>query len=285
MKSRKWPSRFGMVLVIAFSLVACKVIEDKVDGVVKLTDCFEGQDSAAIVAGEVVSYSDPAYKLVTMLKIQRPAHSSICTGTLISDRVILTAAHCVSGVGPTDVTANFVSSMGCSMNQQKKAGISADSIVIHPEFDGSPQSLADLALVFLKTEVPRDQQRVPLIERGENASDDRVLLLGFGITGEAQTDSRTLRRVYKSLNTDLTFRERAIYVDQAKTPGGFCRGDSGAPILVENSGKLHILGVNSANIGTQADNECHTMSVAMNMNYFADWIHQEMSLFSSDLNH
>jgi hypothetical protein len=54
--------------------------------------------------------------------------------------------------------------------------------------------------------------------------------------------------------------------------GGFCRGDSGGPIIGELWGEPYIMAVNSANVGIEDHKECQTLSIAMAAPEFSDWI-------------
>lgn len=274
----------GGLFLLAAVLTGCSTFAGGLKPVAQILQCREAHRSShdAIIGGQEVGFGDPDQKLVTMLKIRRNDHESICTGTLLSDRVILTAAHCVEGVSPGNISARFTTTSGCPVNHVREASISVIRTVAHKNFDGSPQSLADLALLYLEDEAPPEQRRIPILGRNEKPAEDRILLVGFGITGEKNKDSQVLRRVYKSLSKDVTYRERALIVNQLGGRGGFCRGDSGAPIIAEVWGEPRIIGVNSANIGIKPDTECQTLSLAINVVEFSDWIqNHQKNLVSS----
>lgn len=207
-----------------------------------------------------------------MIRARRGNSDAICTGSLLSNRIVLTAAHCVDGLTPADIEVRLTTTEGCPVMQQQMIDILADKISVHEDFDGSPESYSDLALIRLKTSAPHDVTRLPIVTDVQPPTSDRVVLLGFGITDEHSKDSQILRRIHKSIAGDLSFKEKIIAINQQSGSGGFCRGDSGAPIIAEIWGEPYVLGVNSATVGLKPESECHTMSIAMSAPYFSSWI-------------
>ncbi len=67
-------------------------------------------------------------------------------------------------------------------------------------------------------------------------------------------------------------KDKFLIVNQTSGSGGFCRGDSGAPLIGEIWGEPYIVGINSANVGIRPQTECQTLSIAMNTTDFTDWI-------------
>ncbi len=230
-----------------------------------------GNVSDHIVGGTVVAADDPDQQLVVMLKMRKGEKESVCTGTLIGERVILTAAHCVENVHVENIHPFFVTGAGCPVNQVRPTRGEVIRKLVHRGFDGTPQSLSDLALLYLADSAPTEQRRLP-IAKTERPTQDQVMLIGFGITRETARDSQVLRRISKSWQQDLQPRGRALVIDQTKGSGGFCRGDSGAPVIGESWGEPQVWAVNSANVGITPDTECQTMSLAMDTRVFADWI-------------
>jgi secreted trypsin-like serine protease len=268
------------MIATAFALnMGCSTL-DPTTGAYQLTANLLSCQPAAykgssIVGGKVVEGGDPDQRLVTMLKIKRDGRDHVCTGTLISDRVILTAAHCVVDASTSDIEASFVTKEGCPVHQLQTQVREIDRFVVHEEFDGDPRSFADVALVLLKEKAPEDQSRIPLLPTELKLTSDSVTFLGFGITDEKQKNSQVLRRVDKSFTRDFKVESRTITVNQSGGSGGFCRGDSGAPLIGEVWGEPYVLGINSANIGLKPGTECQTASLAMSTEFFGVWISEK----------
>lgn len=72
--------------------------------------------------------------------------SSICSGSIISETVILTAAHCLEKATPQDVTAH----VGITYANQIKydAGYDSNKIAIHPSYDRATHDY-DFGLIWV----------------------------------------------------------------------------------------------------------------------------------------
>ena len=270
---------------ISTALIGCSSTSSLAPGYQLLGDLTQCEPTlekqSTIVSGKVVTLGDPDQKLVSMIKIERNGKLHICTGALLSDRSILTAAHCVWGASEDDVRVSFVTNEGCQPYHRRKMELEVESFKTHDDFDSTPQSFSDIAVLKLAGPAPKDSQRLPLLADNETPSSDKLVLLGFGITKEDQKDSQILRKIEKSFKEDLRKKDRTLLVDQTSKKGGFCRGDSGAPLIVELWNEPYILGVNSANIGLEKGQECQAASLAINVssNHFRDWISKTVADF------
>lgn len=228
----------------------------------------EGIDKP-IVSGTEVSANLPEAKSAVLLLITRGSNLHACTGVFVKQKVLLTAAHCVAGVQATNVRIVF-HTHGSSMdhaNDQHPA-----KIRIHEKYDGTPECHADLALLNLSSLPPAGYEPVKLHLDKEKITTDEILLLGYGITDETKKDSMILRQVKKSFKNDIHWKDIYFGIDQKSASGGFCRGDSGAPVFVMVGKERRLLGINSFTVGLEKDRECHTASVAMSAAHFNSWI-------------
>lgn len=270
-----------IALILVFSLSSCdpKPADERSPNAVQFDlDCVPDQPSN-IVGGKIVNLNDSDSKKVVLLLVRRNNVVTSCTGVPISDRIILTAAHCINTADPNNIQVIFHTDMNCSSGYTRENLISSKSYILHPDFDGSLNSKADIALILLSERIPANYQISQLYTEGENLTSDEVLMIGYGITDELSKDSLVLRKTKKSFKNNSYLKRPLIVFSQDDVNGGFCRGDSGAPSFVQTSGLQKIIGINSVNIGKDAFTECHTASASMYIPDFSDWVKSAANQF------
>lgn len=267
---------FSALLILFSCSTAPTISSDK-----ETEDCEDVGFGSQIINGRLVTTEDKISKDAVLLVISKPSGKTSCTGTPITDRIILTAAHCVSGASQSGITAVFHTSSKCSDGYTREKSITSVNYIIHTDFNQTPQSKSDLALVRLAKNIPGDYPIAMLYDGKSKFSSEYVELLGYGITDEKNRDALKLRTTDKNIQNDLYFKNQLILINQKNETGGFCRGDSGAPIYAKVGNVKKIIGVNSFNIGTQINQECHTASAAMYVPYFAKWIKDSVLEFKA----
>jgi V8-like Glu-specific endopeptidase len=208
-------------------------------------------------------------KLATLLLITRGSSLHACTAVLIQKRVLLTAAHCLQDVEPKHVRVVFKTN---GSPNEGPTDFKAAKLLIHEKYNGKPEGFSDLALVKIAADAPASYEPVPLMTAKEKITGDEITLIGYGITGEDKKDSMILRETKKSFASDIHPKEGYFGIDQKTMGGGFCRGDSGAPIYAMVGGERKLMGINSFTVGIEQNKECHTASVAMPSATFSSWI-------------
>ncbi|XP_076799779.1 uncharacterized protein LOC143444875 isoform X4 [Clavelina lepadiformis] len=174
-----------------------------------------------------------------------PTPNTICGGNLISNRHVLSAAHCFSGISHSNIIAKFgLISRYDTPNAQRRVS----RVHIHPNYDFP---FHDIAMLELETPVQFSDTVKPIcLPFGETTPDDVICsAAGWGLTqllggGDAANDLeevelRTLpfgvcQRAYSSSLPTGRNPDRGM-ICAGKISGGVdsCNGDSGGPLMCQ----------------------------------------------------
>ncbi|HEY4778609.1 MAG TPA: serine protease, partial [Solirubrobacterales bacterium] len=206
---------------------------------------------ASIIGGEPAAI--PAFPSLAYIQGQTGPHQGFaCSGTVISPRVILTAAHCVEDldVGGYTPASDYGVATGFADPREAKAAkavLRVASTHVFPEFD--PSTLhGDAGILVLST--PTTAPPISLATATDSALYEggaRVLLAGWGLTGgDASMPPKRLRSAATVVQDPHTCRQRtqrfyAPYsaafqvctLDPPTLATGSCFGDSGGPAIAQ----------------------------------------------------
>lgn len=179
----------------------------------------------------------------------------LCTGTLVSPRVVVTAAHCV------DNAAGFLTQIFVGHETTPSAGdlIDIREMRVHPDWD--PDAVSnDIAVIALTRDA--SVLPVPLLDRTFDASfiDLRARIVGFGAAEPGTQRPPSLKRQGTALISEYGETDFRLLPD----PSMSCEGDSGGPVLVTLDGTEFLAGVAS-----WGDRDCVQFAVNTRVDAFA----------------
>lgn len=234
-------------------------------------------EATGIIGGEEVSSIDRLPNSV--VAVYDSVEGQLCTGTLISKNVVLTAAHCVG----QEINKMYIF-FGKNL-QVDGVYVQVDKAEISPYWNPSTdRDMGDLALLHFQGPLPSSFEPsvlLPTNRAGVLENGAEVTVVGYGVTsGDSKEASAALRKTKVSIS-DTQFAESELLVDQSSGQG-VCHGDSGGPAFIEIDGVFYLWGVTSRGLN-DASRTCKTTAAFTSIPYYRSWINRMNGKLSSSL--
>jgi trypsin len=235
----------------------------------------------------------------------------LCGASLVSKRVILTAAHCVDTFGARDLRIKAATSNGEIKKLKRLPRVK--EVIIHPGFNPNNLTSNDIAVIILKKDVQfsdllqpidviKSDTQVGLLENDFRNLPGRMMSSGWG-TKEPPSNfpihSKILQEVdVKAIGVtrtdllDLDFRDFLIsdynmddevidFIQQNNsnvllTTGvvpqtGNCMGDSGGPLVYYEQGQRPLL-IGITSYAVGGEKLCKGLAGFTNIQAYSDWL-------------
>jgi secreted trypsin-like serine protease len=191
---------------------------------------------------------------------------SYCSGVIVSEHTIVTAAHCLTGKDPAQIVVLF--GFNGNMTSVMRLG---QEIHIPVEYQAYNQSLPDtldhydIGVLRFEGDLPPGFQPATLISQELNATEigQNFTVAGFGLP---KTGVLFLCDV-KLLNPDYARSEFELSASTTCSPAS---GDSGGPVFRASGNTISLYGLHNWGWHDGAGNP--SMSVEVKISFYVPWI-------------
>merc|ERR1711872_564375 len=206
----------------------------------RVTSCRCGQKNGnRIVGGTQASLNEWPWQVALMY-----GNSQFCGGSLINDRYVLTAAHCVEGFTAGDLSVRLGEHNLASSSESSTVTRGVRTIKAHQSYND--QTLVnDIALLELSSPVTQSSTilSVCLPPPRPQYANRQATVTGWGTTSSGGSSPNTLREITVKVwsNKDCVNSNYGNAIQSGMMCAGTtgkdsCQGDSGGPLVYRDGG-------------------------------------------------
>ena len=227
-------------------------------------------DGNGIVHGKSLTSKSDVAKSIVAIVLENAEGAALCTGTILDESTILTAAHCVDETSKK-IFVVFATNIKAAKKENVRA---ADAIAQNPRWKKSHDGAGDLAVIHFTGGLPEGYESVSLAKKTfKLTAGEEVVMAGYGVSnGKKESGAGALRETKTTILGTMN-------KDQIATDGhtsSVCFGDSGGPAFAEVKGALVQWGVAHSVL----NKECNESSMHTSVMQYETWIKSEMKKLS-----
>lgn len=246
------------------------------------------QHSRRIVGGNEAKPNAHPYQAGLLMLIHW--WTGFCGATVIADRIVMTAAHCLEDSNSGQVVLGAHAIFNVIEQTQIRIPVFSSNYRVHPDYN--PRMLYnDIALLVLEKTIEFSKYiqpiQLPANElRNENFAGETATVSGWGRFSDSNSAvSEVLRYTRNEIKSNQACYdifgdfviESTLCTITRDTESGICNGDSGGPLTVNRDGRDVLVGIVS--FGALAGCELGFPTGFVRITYFLDWInsHRKMT--------
>lgn len=259
--------------------------------------------SPRIINGQVITSEDPSNLsqfTISLMRKRDNYYDSFCTGSLISETAIITAAHCVDTIKENDFFIQFGPQLKTQYNvDQYDKNYAVESIHVHEGF--VEHNGHDIAIVKLKRKVDLTKYKpikllntslekvknLELTVSGYSTYVDKAmdnLLDAYGLYGQFKYKEVFKKDKDGNIVIDLHSKKVGLetessdkeYTSIRQINGGICPGDSGGPTTISVGNEHYLTAINTSIarkfLSNYEEFDCEYMALSTNVSFHKDWI-------------